>query len=386
MVFKLIPLKNKHGNIIAHTKVSEGDYEHLCKFAWWKHINGYVQAKKNGKHIRLHRYIKEYLEGIDITNHIIDHINSDPLDNTRENLRLSNPSNNSRNSKKKDGTTSKYKGVSKQQERWRTYMRINDTALYASFKKEEHAAHQYNLWLKEYNVDGKINDIKESDIKDFVPYVKPTRKKTLPKGIVKNKDGYTVIIYGKRRGNYATIEEAKKVAKQVYKEIDEQKKLQPKNEIIKDGNTLIIKTNNGTEIKADVSDYDKLKSIHWRINSNGYAIGTHNKKNVSMSRFIMDYIGRLIVDHINGDRLDNRRSNLRIVTHTQNSLNRSSHKGSSSQYIGVSYYNRLKKWVSRATINGKEVHLGSFDTELEAAQVRETKIKELSPYSRLNNV
>lgn len=70
------------------------------------------------------------------------------------------------------------------------------------------------------------------------------------------------------------------------------------------------------------------------------------------------------VDHRNRNRLDNQRQNLRLVTHAENMMNVGANKGSTSQYRGVSWNPRLRKWV--ASFRGK--YLGCFDDELAAAQ------------------
>jgi hypothetical protein len=74
----------------------------------------------------------------------------------------------------------------------------------------------------------------------------------------------------------------------------------------------------------------------------------------------------LQADHITGDRLDNRRSNLRIVTNAQNSQNLSS-KGGTSRYRGVYWFADRGKWVAAVTLNGRRKTVGYFDSEDDAA-------------------
>ena len=75
-----------------------------------------------------------------------------------------------------------------------------------------------------------------------------------------------------------------------------------------------------------------------------------------------------VVDHVNGNRLDDRVENLQIVTNRENSSTcyRSNKETLSSKYAGVSWYKRDNKWISRIQYEGKSVYLGLYPTELEA--------------------
>lgn len=74
----------------------------------------------------------------------------------------------------------------------------------------------------------------------------------------------------------------------------------------------------------------------------------------------------LVVDHINGNTLDNRKENLRICKQNGNSKNRAINKNNSSGYKGVSWYPLTKKWKARIGVNYKRIALGYFDTPEEA--------------------
>lgn len=73
-------------------------------------------------------------------------------------------------------------------------------------------------------------------------------------------------------------------------------------------------------------------------------------------------------DHINGDVLDNRRSNLRIVTPQQNAQNMNAHRDARSKYRGVYWFKPHGKWCASVCINYRSHHVGYFDSELEAAE------------------
>ncbi len=74
----------------------------------------------------------------------------------------------------------------------------------------------------------------------------------------------------------------------------------------------------------------------------------------------------MVIDHINHNMLDNRRSNLRIVTRSMNSHNRRSVIGSTSRYKGV--HQSYGKWQAAISHKDKNIHLGVFSTEAEAAK------------------
>lgn len=101
-----------------------------------------------------------------------------------------------------------------------------------------------------------------------------------------------------------------------------------------------------------------------RINKKGYWMLMHR---VILSRKMeRSLAANELVDHINGDPLDNRRSNLRLATASQNLHNIGRSSANTSGYKGVSWDRRRKKWRARIKKDGKEKHLGLFDTPEEA--------------------
>lgn len=105
---------------------------------------------------------------------------------------------------------------------------------------------------------------------------------------------------------------------------------------------------------------------------------------IRMHRFIANAERGQIVDHKNGDGLDNTRSNLRIVTHQENMLNTKKYKNSTSTMRGVSF--KRGKWVAQITINRKVIHLGYFLSEKEAAIAYNQKAKNRKQFAKLNSI
>jgi len=113
---------------------------------------------------------------------------------------------------------------------------------------------------------------------------------------------------------------------------------------------------------VDEEDYEKIMTFKWYL-SCGYANGSNGR----MHRFIMDAKKEdPIIDHINGNKLDNRKENLRFVSSSQNSQNKKKKRNTSSEYIGVCFNKQNKKWECQISINYSKLHF-RFDTEIDAA-------------------
>jgi hypothetical protein len=109
-------------------------------------------------------------------------------------------------------------------------------------------------------------------------------------------------------------------------------------------------------------------------------------KTIFMHREIMNAPRGLLVDHRNGNKLDNRKTNLRLATHSQNMHNRRKIKSkTASIYIGVYFDKRIVKWGAKIRHQGKRIYLGSFKTEIDAARAYDTAaLKCHGEFARLN--
>ena len=96
-----------------------------------------------------------------------------------------------------------------------------------------------------------------------------------------------------------------------------------------------------------------------------------------MHRQILEAPKGVWVDHIDGNGLNNRKSNLRLCSATENACNRRPVPNCHSRYKGVSWHKRQKKWAVRIAKRGKGIHLGSFDDEIEAAVAYDRKAEVL---------
>ena len=135
----------------------------------------------------------------------------------------------------------------------------------------------------------------------------------------------------------------------------------------------------------DLEDVDKVKQYKWRVNDQWYVLtdikGTTKK--IRIHRLIMDCPDNMVVDHINHNPLDNRKSNLRICTQQQNNKNQKKKTNNKSGVIGVSWDRSRGKWCAQIMHNNKHIHLGRFDTIEEAIEAR--KHAEITYYGEYRN-
>ncbi len=127
----------------------------------------------------------------------------------------------------------------------------------------------------------------------------------------------------------------------------------------------------GTFAIVDAADYEWLSQRKWHITKGRgrkcYA-ATYGKgrRTILMHRLIMDPPEGMVVDHIDGNGLNNRRSNLRICTQMQNVWNCPGRSGA-SRFKGVSFHQQRRKWEVRTRVGGRPRYLGCYDDEIEAA-------------------
>ena len=151
---------------------------------------------------------------------------------------------------------------------------------------------------------------------------------------------------------------------------------------------------NGLFAICDWCDFNSVKSFKWNSTSLdsrvqwAWAHDVENsgekRKKVAMHNVIMKPSEGFIVDHINGNGLDNRRSNLRIATRQQNTFN-SVHKGGTSKYKGVALDKESGLWRAYIAKDGKRTWLGRFPDELSAAIAYDKAAKDMfGEYAKLN--
>lgn len=164
--------------------------------------------------------------------------------------------------------------------------------------------------------------------------------------------------------------------------------------IIRQGYAILI-THNGEEIICDIYDLPIVAAHTWRLSRNprGYAYGqSHIRqpdgrlKSVLLHRLILGF-PRLIIDHRNGNGLDNRRCNLRVASYSQNTLNSKMRSNNHSGFRGVTWDKEQGKWRAQLIINRKRINLGRFPTkEMAALAYNNAAIIHHGEFARLNEI
>jgi len=134
-------------------------------------------------------------------------------------------------------------------------------------------------------------------------------------------------------------------------------------------NYVSIQLTKGKVAIIDEEDFPLVSKYKWHASSNGggkwYAATSSKKGRFRMHSLIMGFPGE--VDHADGNGLNNRKSNLRPCTRSQNNANKLKCVGGSSIFKGV-YLSRNKKWKAKIHVHRKTHYLGTFDTQEDAAQ------------------
>lgn len=150
---------------------------------------------------------------------------------------------------------------------------------------------------------------------------------------------------------------------------------------------LVGKYGTGKFALVDDDDYEKLNQYKWHVYKIGYIYARVSKKYTYMHRLIMNAPKGIEVDHINHDKFDNQKSNLRLCTRQQNIHNKKPNKNKTSKYKGVRWHKGNKSWQSKISYDGKRYYLGYFNTEAEAAHAYNIKATELfGEFAFLNEI
>lgn len=148
-------------------------------------------------------------------------------------------------------------------------------------------------------------------------------------------------------------------------------------------------------IKIDLDSLEQIKQIHWiivkscRCNKTYYYAMTSD--GLLMQRFLMNVKVKdrnIVVDHINGDTLDDRKDNLKVCSQKENVRKAELSMNNKSGHVGVCWDKRVGKWIAYIMVNRKYKHLGYYEDINEAIKVREeaepTYFGEFTPLKKIN--
>lgn len=153
--------------------------------------------------------------------------------------------------------------------------------------------------------------------------------------------------------------------------------------------STIIKLTKGQESIIDAEDFAKVSEYNWytlkqpNYQKTRYVAQTCVKqpdgkwKTIYLHRFLIDAPKGLMVDHINGDTLDNRKANLRLCTNGQNQRNRNRMSNNQSGFKGVCYVEKHNFYTASIQCEGKKIHLGTFSTAESAFEAYKAAAKKM---------
>ena len=148
---------------------------------------------------------------------------------------------------------------------------------------------------------------------------------------------------------------------------------------------LILKDTYANEINRtliDIEDVDKIKAHKWFLGKDGYVRCKSKDLNIKLHQYILGEKSGFIIDHINRNKLDNRKENLRYATLSQNGMNKSIQSNNTSGYVGVGFRNDRNKWYSFIQVNRKHINLGVFVNLKDAIKARmDAEIKYFGEYT-----
>lgn len=139
----------------------------------------------------------------------------------------------------------------------------------------------------------------------------------------------------------------------------------------------------------EVDEHDASILLTWSayLRSDGYigVYNRHTKQHTKLHRLVLPHDDiKLHTDHIDGDKRNNKRTNLRLVTPSQNNMNRGPTKSNKTGKKGVSWNKKDKRFRAQITIDGRKIYLGNFLTVEEASAVyEEAAIRYFGEFNRL---
>lgn len=143
-----------------------------------------------------------------------------------------------------------------------------------------------------------------------------------------------------------------------------------------------LQLSQGKIAKVDDDDFEWLSRWKWHMHNRGYAVrnallNESGPKSIRMHRAIMNAPEGVEVDHIDHDKLNNQKNNLRLCTRAENMGNTLIRKDNTSGYKGVDFYKKYKRWRAKIRKDNQLIHIGFFDDPISAAKAYDEMAKKL---------
>lgn len=137
-------------------------------------------------------------------------------------------------------------------------------------------------------------------------------------------------------------------------------------------NYFLVECYDGSTFKISVEDYKMVAEYVWHIDKNGYVITKRNGRVIKLHRLICGIVDtpEFEVDHLYHDLTDNRREKLKVVTRSENCMNRRIGKGNTSGSVGVYWSKPAQKWCAQISVDGVRKYLGSYKNYEDAVNAR----------------
>lgn len=154
----------------------------------------------------------------------------------------------------------------------------------------------------------------------------------------------------------------------------------------------------GHEAIVDAEDYERVNSKRWWLKKSGsgrsnyaYNVQVKNGKQIrtSMHRFILEipFVRGFVIDHKNGNGLDNRKKNLRICTLSENAMNSRTPKNNSTGHKGVSFNKNTNKYQVHISFKNKQIFIGQFSNKIYASIAYNTAARIFhGKFAKLNEI
>lgn len=145
----------------------------------------------------------------------------------------------------------------------------------------------------------------------------------------------------------------------------------------------------GKRFQIDPGDYPQVAKYRWVTNAAGYFVASLGSRSnhIFLHRLIMNPPDGTFVDHVDGDKANCRRRNMRLCSRTENNRNVGLQQNNQCGYKGVYWASDRRKWRAEITVGRKHIHIGSFDSPIEAAQAYDqAAIAYFGEYAKTNEM